>query len=92
MGQLKPNAQYVYESPDKGETIYAREVGTSERILIGYTYNPQENKYHSAEDQLWYEIRAAAMEDTELQNALEKCKVLYYLKKKDEPYMMWYPV
>ena len=37
MGTLKPGATYVYESPDRGKTIYAREVGSMDRKIVGYT-------------------------------------------------------
>jgi hypothetical protein len=39
MGTLKPDATYVYER--NGEEIYSREVGKTDRKLIGYQY---ENK------------------------------------------------
>jgi hypothetical protein len=83
MSQLKPNATYVYESPDGGQTMYAREFGTNEKILIGYTYNPEKHKYFSNEDQLWYEIRVAALKNPALQQALEQCKILYYQGKQE---------
>jgi len=91
MGTLKPGATYVYESPDQGQTIYSREVGTDYRTLVGYTYNPEKHKYHSEEDQLWYEIRIAAKSNPALQSALEQCKILYHLGKKEES-IFWHPV
>ena len=33
MGSLTPGATYIYESPDGGETVYARKEGSTERIL-----------------------------------------------------------
>lgn len=91
MGQLKPNTKYIYESPDNGKTVYAREENSTDRILIGYTYNPDKHQYYSDDDKIWYEIRAAARENTALHNALEQCKILYHLSKKDEP-LFWHPV
>ena len=40
MGNLKPGATYVYESPDGGETTYAREIGTppESRVMIGQSW------------------------------------------------------
>ena len=38
MGNLTPGATLVYESPDGGKTVYAREAGKSERQLVGYSY------------------------------------------------------
>jgi hypothetical protein len=88
MGNLKPGATYVYER--NGEEIYAREVGQTDRTLIGYQY---ENKVdprtddgrplyeHIKEDQLWGKIRRAARTNPVLQEAMERVKIVYYLSK-----------
>ena len=88
MGNLKPGATYVYER--NGEEIYAREVGQTDRTLIGYQY---ENKVdprtddgrplyeHIKEDQLWGQIRRAARTNPVLQEAMERVKIVYYLSK-----------
>lgn len=87
MGNLKPGANYVYESPDNGKTVYAREAGSTDRQLVGYSYNNTK----LSDDQLWYEIRAAAKDNPALKNALEQCKILYHLSKKEKP-LFWHPV
>ena len=91
MGTLKPGATYVYER--NGEEIYAREVGETERKLIGYQY---ENKIdprtkdgrplyeHLREDKLWGEIRREAKTNTALQKALDRAILVYRLSK-DKP-------
>jgi hypothetical protein len=88
MGSLTPGGTYVYER--NGEEIYAREVGKTERKLIGYQY---ENKTdprthdgrplyeHMKEDKLWGEIRTAAKTNEALQSALERVIILYHLSK-----------
>jgi DNA polymerase III sliding clamp (beta) subunit (PCNA family) len=43
------------------------------------------------ESQLWHDIRQAALDDKDLQDALDRVKVLYYLKQKEKP-VMWHPV
>jgi hypothetical protein len=90
MGTLTPGATYVYER--NGEEIYAREVGKTERKLIGYQY---ENKTdprtddgrplyeHIKEDKLWGEIRRAAKSNEALQSALDRAILLYHLSKDD---------
>ena len=35
------NLTYIYESPDDGNTIYRREVGTDERVLMQGFYDPR---------------------------------------------------
>ena len=88
MGTLTPGATYVYER--NGEEIYAREVGKTDRKLIGYQY---ENKVdprtkdgrplheHIKEDQLWGEIRCAAKTNEALQSALDRAILIYHLSK-----------
>lgn len=89
MGTLKPGATYVYERHDG--TVYAREIGApaSERFVIGYDWkldpNPARIRGAKLEDiqenQLWHDIRRAAMDNKELENLLERAKLLYYLSK-----------
>ena len=88
MGSLKPGATYVYER--NGEEIYAREVGKTERKLIGYQY---ENKAdprthdgrplyeHMKEDKLWGDIRREARTNTALQEAMDRVILIYHLSK-----------
>jgi hypothetical protein len=92
MGTLKPGATYVYER--NGEEIYSREVGSSDRTLVGYQH---ENKIdsrtsdgrplidHIRDDKLWGQIRRAALTDPTLQQALDRVKILYHLSKKEPP-------
>ena len=88
MGSLTPGATYVYER--NGEEIYAREVGKTERKLIGYQY---ENKIdprtpdgrplyeHIKEDKLWGEIRRASRTNATLQEAMDRVILIYHLSK-----------
>jgi hypothetical protein len=54
MGNLKPGATYVYESPDGGETTYAREIGAppESRVMIGQSWLAKEQ----IEQRMWNEI------------------------------------
>lgn len=90
MGTLTPGATYIYER--NGDEVYAREMGQTERRLIGYRY---ENKVdprtpdgrplheHVMEDKLWGEIRRAAKTNPTLHDAMERVKILYYLSKEN---------
>jgi hypothetical protein len=90
MGSLTPNAAYVYERD--GDEVYAREVGKTDRKLIGYQYE-MENKpdprtgdgrplrEHMQEDQLWGDIRRAAKTNVALQSALDRAILVYHLSK-----------
>lgn len=88
MGTLTPGATYVYER--NGEEIYAREVGKTDRKLVGYQY---ENKVdprthdgrplyeHIKEDKLWGDIRREARSNTALQEAMDRVILIYHLSK-----------
>jgi hypothetical protein len=90
MGTLKPGATYIYER--RGDEVYAREFGETERKLIGYQYE-MENKpdprtsdgrplrEHLLEDKLWGEIRRMAHTNPTLHEALERAKIIYHLSK-----------
>lgn len=83
MGRLKPDTQYVYENA--GGKIYAREVGQTERILVGYDSELTKNILEEQEnDLLWREIRMTAKTNNTLQNALEEVIILYKLIKEHE--------
>lgn len=91
MGQLKPGATYIYESPDGGETTYAREIGTTDRVMIGQSHRAQSMREQIQEDKLWGEIRRKAKTHPGLQAELERVIMFYtLLQQKDE--IMWHPV
>jgi len=72
----------IFESPDKGKTIYRRMTGTTKRELYsdimsdGKTFHEQ-----LIEDQMWGQIRRMARHDEGLQELLERVIVYYNLKK-----------
>jgi hypothetical protein len=87
MGNLKPGAQYIYERAD-GIT-YAREFGSSERIVVGRNYDPRTSDGrplhdHIMDSKLWGEIHRAAPTNPALQKALDHAIMIYRLSK-DNP-------
>jgi hypothetical protein len=66
----------IFESPDGGRTVYAREIGSTTRREVKRDYD-----LHARikEDELWGNIRRAAETNPTLQEALERVKVTYYL-------------
>jgi hypothetical protein len=101
MGQLKPGATYIYERI--GEEIYARETGKTERKLIGYQYEMDDNpdprtadgrplREHIMEDKLWGEIRREAHNHPALQAELERVIMLYYLIRDNKDTISHHPV
>ncbi len=87
MGSLKPGATYIYER--NGGTVYAREAGAdpSTRQVIGYSY-PDSDYYKSVAKNYfleveWKHILDEAENNSALQEAIERVKIIYHLSKKD---------
>jgi hypothetical protein len=85
MGNLKPGATYAYER--QAGVVYATEDGTTDKVAIGWDYNPSKPRdgkatyLESKESLLWREIRTVAKTNPALQNALDQCIMLYHLSK-----------
>jgi hypothetical protein len=69
----------IFESPDRGETVYVREEGSTDRTLYSESTEKQSLHDRIMEDQLWGNIRRAALTNQALQIALERVKVIYAL-------------
>ena len=67
---------YIYESPDSGDTIYRRLIGTNQRELV------REGPLHQKmlRSQLWRDIFQAAETDPVLKELIEKVEVYHRLK------------
>ena len=78
---IKPDVTYIYER--NGEKIYAREVGKSERTMIGKYINPfNENLTINYElENTWKDILRESRTNPTLQEAMERVKILYHLSK-----------
>ena len=79
MGNLKPGATYVYESPDGDETTYAREIGAplESRIMIGQSWLAKEQ----IEQRMWTDIYKHRNRNVALQHAVEECIIIYKLSE-----------
>jgi hypothetical protein len=75
----------VFESPDKGNTVYSRESGAAQRELIrtsdARTHNGRSLHDHLMESKLWGNIRRAAETNPALQDALERAIMIYHLTR-----------
>ena len=69
--------QYIYESPDLGETVYRREFGASERELIQM---PETNLFTYT---AFREMRELAETNTSIKKALDNLLLIYYTVKDD---------
>lgn len=80
MGSLASGATYIYERVDN--RIYAREMGKTERRLVGWTDSNSISmqEYRSAMN----EILAMCESDPAMKELLDQLFVLYNLKKTSE--------
>jgi hypothetical protein len=88
MGSLKPGATYIYESPDNGKTVYAREQGADSdtKVLIGYQYDlfnkdTADMLERMGRDLLWSEIFEEAKSNPALQKAIDRVILIHKLSK-----------
>ena len=81
MGTLTSDVTYIYESPDGGDTVYARKSGSTDRIMVGQNTRAKSLVGKIQEDKLWGEIRRMAEKDPGMAELLDRAKVYYHLKK-----------
>jgi hypothetical protein len=86
MGSLTPGATYIYERVNG--TIYARETGRTERIIVGYDPLAVSDGATSVPPHVvsseWNAILKSAETNPALQEALDRVKIIYNLSKADE--------
>lgn len=85
MGKLRPGAEIIYESPDNGETVYARYAGKTDRWMVGQSTKAKSRVEAIQENQLWHDIREAAKSNPSLQDALDRVIIIYELSKENGP-------
>ena len=83
MGSLRSNTNIIYESPDGGETIYARYQGETDRWMVGQSAKAKSLVDELREKKLWDEIRRAAKSNQILQEALDRAIMIYHLSQKN---------
>jgi hypothetical protein len=76
--KLPQQPELIYESPDKGHTVYARKIGTSERILVHKKYPSWVDRYKD-----WQDIIKAAEINPALNDLIKKAEIIYALIKEE---------
>lgn len=71
----------IFESPDGGETVYARMPGSNERIKISESEKVKTLREELTDNQLWYNIRNEAKTNAALREAIDRVILLYHLAK-----------
>ena len=76
--------KFVYESPDGGETVYKRKIGSSKRVITDESeQRVNELIFELKEDLEWRLIRQAAESNSVLRDMLDQIREYYYLTKSD---------
>lgn len=84
MGNLRQGAKIIYESPDGGETVYARYAGEKDRWMVGQSTKAKSLIEDLREQKLWGEIHRAAKSNPLLQEALDRAIMIYHLSKNND--------
>jgi hypothetical protein len=79
---LLANQTYIYESPDGGDTVYRRLIGSSpeSKELHHVSERKQSLEHDLQEKKLWGKIHRAAKQDPALKDMLDQIVVYYQLK------------
>ena len=73
----------IYESPDKGKTVYAREFGQTDRQLISGN-NSIVTRQKGVQLDMLRDMLRAAETDPDLRELLDQAIMLYQLKRDTE--------
>ena len=75
----------IFESPDGGQTVYEREIGSPDRSLTEETkYKVRDALDKMKEDKLWGEIRRMALTNPTMKAELDRVIMLYKLIKEEQ--------
>ena len=81
MVSLQPGKSIIYESPDGGDTVYARYHGEKARWMVGQSTRAKSLIDEMREDKLWGEIRRSAKSNPLLHEALDRAIMIYHLSQ-----------
>jgi hypothetical protein len=71
---------YIYESPDSGDTVYRRRMGSTQRELHSISDKRLNLENELKKNKLWGDIHRAAQSDPVLQDMLDRVEIYYRLK------------
>lgn len=75
---------YIYESPDGGKTVYAREMGSDKRFIVKQDTSIIERQQTAMRSNRLLTILKKSETDATLKDALEALEALYILKYNDD--------
>jgi hypothetical protein len=71
----------VYESPDGGDTIYARPFGTNTRVLVSMNETAWQRINEREQTELWQDMMEKSKSNSALQKAIDRAIMIYNLSK-----------
>ena len=74
----------IFESPDGGRTVYARNPGSKDRTLHWQDPNLQRELVELEQQKRWVDIFQARRDNAELDRLCEQVEILYELGRKDQ--------
>jgi hypothetical protein len=74
----------IFESPDGGRTVYARQPGNTNRELYSRDPALQQELKDLEKSKRWVEILQARQDNPELDHLCEQVEILYELGRKTE--------
>lgn len=73
----------IFESPDGGRTVYARNPGSTQRTLHSMDEGLQQELKDLEKSKRWVEILQARADNPELDRLCEQVEILYELGRKN---------
>jgi hypothetical protein len=74
----------IFESPDGGRTVYARQPGSDHRTLHSQDPELQRELKELEQEKRWVDIFGARKDNVELDRLCEQIEILYELGKKSK--------
>jgi hypothetical protein len=74
----------IFESPDKGETVYKRDTSSLDRELVATSLTRKMLDDQIKEDALWRDIRRKAKTNVALCDILDQAVMIYNLIKDEK--------
>ena len=75
---------YIYESPDGGDTVYKRKIGSTDRLLHHIDEKKKMQDALEAQWLVWKQILLAGHTNPALQQLLEQARIVYELSRADD--------
>jgi hypothetical protein len=76
--------KYIFESPDRGETVYKRRPGQTDRVLHYVSPSKKQDQESHERFLMWGKILLAAKTNPALNAVIEQAEMLYHLTRNND--------